>query len=67
MLSLENPSWQGKASVEDLARLDRFVPLSLAYNPLPFKVVYIRFIRKKTSVDKPLLEYMNVWWFIRAP
>ena len=21
--------------------------------------VYIRFIRKKTSVDKPLLEYMN--------
>ena len=22
-------------------------------------VVYIRFIRKKTSVDKPLLEYMS--------
>jgi len=24
-----------------------------------YVVVYIRIIRKKTSVDKPLLEYMN--------
>src|SRR6218665_2589966 len=29
------------------------------HKPMSSVCVYIRFIRKKTSVDKPLLEYMN--------